>query len=82
MVLSEVSPASRMETEELLAVDEAPDGLAEVDATAAELVKLRFFVGLTNVEAAKVLGISRSAADRAWVFARAWLYENIEIGNS
>ena len=63
---------------EVLAVHEALDQLAEVDEQTAELVKLRFFVGLTHAEAADVLGLSRNKADRLWVFARAWLYERIQ----
>jgi len=61
----------------LVALDEALDRLAELDPPAAELVKLRFFVGLTHVEAARVLDLSRSAADRSWVFARAWLFQQL-----
>jgi RNA polymerase sigma factor (TIGR02999 family) len=59
--------------EELLAVDEALAGLAGVDAQAAELVKLRYFAGLTIPEAARVLGLSSRSADRLWAYARAWL---------
>jgi len=60
-------------TDELLAVHEALDGLAAVDATAAELVKLRYFVGMTLPEAAEVLGLSLRSAERLWTFSRAWL---------
>lgn len=66
------------ENGEVLGVHEALDQLAEIDAQTAELVKLRFFVGLTHIEAAEVLGLSRNQADRLWVFARAWLYERIQ----
>ena len=59
--------------DELLAVDEALDGLAAVDAQAAELVKLRYFAGLSIPEAAEVLGTSPRSADRLWAYARAWL---------
>ena len=59
--------------EELLAVHEALDGLAAVDRTAAELVKLRYFVGMTLPEAAKLLGLSLRSAERLWTFSRAWL---------
>jgi RNA polymerase sigma factor (TIGR02999 family) len=59
---------------ELLAVHEALDELAVLDARKAELVKLRFFVGLNFAEAAEVLGISEVTAKRDWAFARAWLY--------
>lgn len=59
--------------DELLALHESLDRLAELDPQKARLVELRFFVGLTNLEAARVLDISPSTADRYWVYARAWL---------
>jgi RNA polymerase sigma factor (TIGR02999 family) len=59
--------------EELLALDEALQRLAEKDKTKADLVKLRFFAGLTGEQAAKALGISSSTADEYWGYARAWL---------
>ena len=65
--------------DELLALDEALTQLAQVDSTAVELVNLRFFTGLTQAEAAAQLGISRSTADRAWVFARAWLFRRVRL---
>jgi RNA polymerase sigma factor (TIGR02999 family) len=58
---------------DLLAVDEALDRLATTDTQAAELVKLRYFVGLSLPEAAEVLNISPRSADRLWAYARAWL---------
>jgi len=61
----------------LLLVGEALDRLAQSDATGAELIKLRFFAGLTNVEAAEALGLSDRTAKRTWAYARAWLYEEI-----
>lgn len=64
--------------EDLLALDEALDGLALVDARAAELVKLCYFVGLTREEAAQELGVSLSTAERLWSFARAWLFREVE----
>jgi RNA polymerase sigma factor (TIGR02999 family) len=60
--------------EDLLAVSEALDRLAEHDAPKAELVKLLFFGGLSVQEAAEVLRISRATADRHWAYARTWLY--------
>jgi RNA polymerase sigma factor (TIGR02999 family) len=60
-------------TDELLAVHEALDGLASVDATAAELVKLRYFVGMTLPEAGESLGLPLRTAERLWTFSRAWL---------
>lgn len=71
--------AAPLPDEQLLALDEALDELAELDPAAAELVKLRFFVGLTQAQAAGMLGLSPSGADRLWVFARAWLYERVKF---
>ena len=62
-----------MPQEDLLALDEALDRLAEQDPRSAELVKLRYFTGLTIPEAAEVLGISSSTADNDWAYARCWL---------
>jgi RNA polymerase sigma factor (TIGR02999 family) len=63
--------------DELLALDEALTQLAALDARKAQLVELRFFAGLTNDQAAAVLGISPTTADRDWVFARAWLRDAV-----
>src|SRR5215471_12650651 len=68
---------SPMPDDELLALDEALDRLATVDTRAAEMVKLCFFVGLTQEEAARELGISLSTAERVWGFARAWLLREV-----
>ena len=62
---------------DLLALDEALDKLAAKDARKAELVRLRYFAGLSLVQAAEVLGISPTTADRDWAYARAWLYREI-----
>lgn len=63
---------------ELLDVHEALDALARYDARKAELVKQCYFVGLTLVEAAAVLGVSEPTARRDWSYARAWLYTEIK----
>ena len=63
--------------EELLAVHEALDALAVHDPRKAELVKLRYFVGLTLEEAAVALDISERTAKRDWTYARTWLYREI-----
>jgi RNA polymerase sigma factor (TIGR02999 family) len=60
--------------EDLLSLDEALTHFAEEDPVKAELVKLRFFAGLSIEEAAAVLGISRATAARYWDFARSWLF--------
>ena len=65
--------AEPVRDEELLAVHEALELLVAADPQAAELVKLRYFVGLTIPEAGEVLGISPRSADRLWAYARAWL---------
>jgi RNA polymerase sigma factor (TIGR02999 family) len=62
---------------DLLALDEALCRLAETDAAKAELVKLRFFAGLTMPEAAAALGISLATAERYWTFAKSWLYAEL-----
>src|SRR5260221_13796326 len=58
--------------DEVLAVNEALDKLAKEDPLAAELVKLRYFIGLALPEAAQALGISPRTADRLWAYARTW----------
>jgi len=74
-----VELACPLPDDDLLALDEALTQLAKVDAAAADLVNLRFFTGLTQADAAAQLGISRSTADRAWVFARAWLFRRVRL---
>ena len=66
--------------DELLAVNEALDELAKHDARKAELVKLRYYVGLSFEEAADVLAVSVITAKRDWAYARAWLHHAIERG--
>jgi RNA polymerase sigma factor (TIGR02999 family) len=63
--------------EELLAVHEALDRLAAQDGQSAELVKLRYYVGLTMEEAATVMGLSKRTAESLWTYARAWLHREI-----
>ena len=69
--------AARDISDDVLAIDSVFDDFASKHPEKAELVKLRFFVGLTNKEAADVLGISTSTADRHWTFARAWLFREL-----
>jgi RNA polymerase sigma factor (TIGR02999 family) len=66
--------ASPVPDDLLLAVNEALDELATVNPRAAEVVKLRFFAGLTEAEIAAQLGISHATVERTWAFARAWLF--------
>jgi RNA polymerase sigma factor (TIGR02999 family) len=76
--LEELDLPSPMPDEDLLALDEALEGLAQFDGRAAEVVKLCFFVGLTQPQAAKELGISLATVERTWAFARAWLFREIQ----
>ena len=69
--------AAQMDDDQLLALHEALEKFATHDAAKAELVKLRFFAGLTLVEAAQTLGYSEPTAKRHWAYARAWLYREI-----
>ncbi len=72
--MDEVDLPAPMPDEQLLALDEALTRLAEINSPAAEVVKLCFFVGLTQEQAAKELGVSVSTAERLWAYARAWLF--------
>ena len=67
--------ADQASDEELVAIDDALLELARRNAPCAELVKLRFFTGLTLDEAAAAMGIARRTANRYWAFARAWLFD-------
>jgi len=73
-----VDLASQADGDTLVRVDEALTKLALEDPTKAELVKLRYFVGLTIPEAAAALGLSEATAKRSWAYARAWLYEELK----
>jgi RNA polymerase sigma factor (TIGR02999 family) len=64
--------------DELLALDEALDRLATVDSCAAQVVKLCFFAGLTQEQAAEDLGVSVATVERRWSFARAWLFRELK----
>ena len=76
--LEHVDLATASDDETLLQVDEALVKLAAEDPVKAELVKLRYFAGLSIPEAAAALGMSESTAKRAWAYARAWLYEELK----
>ena len=72
--------AESAEYDELVALSEALDKLHAVNSRAAELVKLRFFAGLSGREAAGVLNISPRKADQVWAYARAWLLDRLNDG--
>jgi RNA polymerase sigma factor (TIGR02999 family) len=80
--IEDVQIASLADDDELLAVHEVLDKLAAEDPQKAELTKLRYFVGLTDEEAAEVLGISVATAKRHWAYARAFLYEEIQANKT
>lgn len=70
--LEDLPPACTTDPDLILDLDEALTNLAQVDAEAAELVKLRLFAGLSVTEAGQALNLSRTAAYESWQFARAW----------
>ena len=65
------------DSETVLAVSEALDRLAQHDPVGTKLIELRFFAGLSNVEAARVLGLAERTAKRTWAYARAWLRKEL-----
>ncbi len=75
--LEELEVAAAADDDTLLAVDEALTKLMREDPAAAEFIKLRFFVGFTNSEAAQALGIPERTARRHWSFGRAWLFREL-----
>jgi DNA-directed RNA polymerase specialized sigma24 family protein len=76
--LENVAVAMDVPAAELVALDEAIEQLSIEDSVSAEIVKLRFFGGLSHSEAASALGITRRVADRHWAYARAWLYAHLQ----
>nr|WP_113958613.1 sigma-70 family RNA polymerase sigma factor [Roseimicrobium gellanilyticum]RBP44184.1 RNA polymerase ECF family sigma subunit [Roseimicrobium gellanilyticum] len=75
--VDDVEVAAPVKDEELLAVHEALDRFADVEPEKAELVKLRYFTGMTLEEVSEVLDISVPTAKRWWVYARTWLFREI-----
>jgi RNA polymerase sigma factor (TIGR02999 family) len=75
--LHEAELAAPEPREDLVALDEALTELAETDRTAADLVQLRYFGGLSVADAAQVLGLSQRAAERLWTYTRVWLLERV-----
>lgn len=80
--IQELEIAVATEDDQLLAVNEALDKLAAQDKEAADLVKLRYFVGMTIEEAGQTLGIGEATAYRYWAYARAWLFKEIKSQRS
>jgi RNA polymerase sigma factor (TIGR02999 family) len=75
--IAKLDVALSADDEAVLLVDEALDKLTQVDEMGAKLIKLRFFAGLPNVEAARILGMSERTAKRTWAYARSWLHEEM-----
>jgi DNA-directed RNA polymerase specialized sigma24 family protein len=75
--LEQIDLAVNEPSADILLLDAALQKLAAEDAVCADLVKLRFFAGLTLEDTARALGISRRSADRYWAFARSWLYDEM-----
>jgi RNA polymerase sigma factor (TIGR02999 family) len=78
--LDKLTVADQATDDDLIALDDSLERLAQENPGCAELVKLRFFAGLTLEEAAASLGLARRTADRTWAYARAWLYESLSKG--
>ena len=75
--LDQLAPATSERLDDLLDIDAALTGLANADPQAAELVKLRYFAGLSISQAAAALGVSPRSADFLWAYARAWLLRSL-----
>ena len=71
--LDDVAPAIAGPDDDLIALDEALDRLEQIDKKKAEVVKLRFFAGLTVPQTAEAMGVSASTVDNYWAYSRAWL---------
>ena len=80
--LENLEVAAPGDDDQLLAINEALDKLATQNKAEAELVKLRYFVGMTLEEASEVLGISARTADNYWAHARAWLFHEIKTARN
>jgi RNA polymerase sigma factor (TIGR02999 family) len=78
--LDDIRIATETSADDLLDLDDALQRLADLDPVRTELVKLRFFAGLTMSEAAAVLGLSVATAERYWAFARSWLHAALSNG--
>lgn len=78
MFVENIVADSSEKDDEILAINEILDRFAQIEPRKAEVVKLRYFVGMTIDEAAESLGISVPTAKRDWVFARAWLFRELK----
>jgi RNA polymerase sigma factor (TIGR02999 family) len=78
--LNNVDIAADSPSTELIALDEALTKFAQEDPVKADLVKLRYYAGLTLEQASDILGLSQTTAKRHWTYARAWLYRQIKAG--
>ncbi|MHC4519323.1 MAG: sigma-70 family RNA polymerase sigma factor [Planctomycetota bacterium] len=76
--VSVLDVAVSSDDETILLVHEALEKLRQIDHVGAQLIELRFFAGIPNVQAAKILGIPERTAKRTWAYARAWLYEEMK----
>jgi RNA polymerase sigma factor (TIGR02999 family) len=79
--LNDAEPVIEGPPDDLIALDEALTRLADTDKVKADLVKLRYFAGLTLEQAAGILGLSQTTAKRHWTYARAWLYRQVASGD-
>jgi RNA polymerase sigma factor (TIGR02999 family) len=77
--LDQIEIPQPMPEDQLLALDEALERLAALNARAAQMVKYCFFIGMTHEQAARELGISVATAERIWAFARTWLFREISL---
>ncbi len=78
--LDDIEPAIKAPSDNLIALDEALEKLAKKDKVKADLVKLRYFAGLTLEQAAGLLDLPERTAKRYWAHARAWLYRQVNEG--
>ena len=79
--LDDVELAVEEPAEDVVALDEALEKLSSEDPVKANLVKLRYFAGLTTKQAADMLGISQATAERYWSYARVWLFHELKKGS-
>jgi len=77
LVLNEAIDVPEQRSFEVIALDDALDGLAKLDPQQSKVVELRFFAGLSVEETAEALGVSRATVNRDWVTARAWLLREL-----